>query len=312
VKLYYAGDVHGSEKCWRKFLNAAKFYEADTLIMGGDITGKMMVPIVETADGRHEARVLGKHEIVSSGELEDMEKRIRFNGFYPIRCNRAEYDRMNADTAYREATFTKLMTDEVRRWIALAEERLAGTGIRCFVMPGNDDEFAIDEALESTIVVNPDNKVVRVGDDVQMLSCSWTNPTPWDSPREEAEEALLERLHGLAAQLDPGLTTIFNLHCPPHGTQLDRAPELTADLKVVLDGGEPRIVSVGSIAVRTLIEEVQPVLSLHGHIHESKAIAKIGKTTCVNPGSAYSEGVIDGAVIDLRKDRVRSCQLVTG
>jgi len=312
VKLYYAGDVHGSEKCWRKFLNAAKFYEADTLIMGGDITGKMMVPIVETADGRHEARVLGKHEIVSSDELEDMEKRIRFNGCYPYRCDRAEYDRMNADTDYREETFTRLMTDEVRRWIALAEERLAGTGIRCFVMPGNDDEFAIDEALESTTVVNPDNKVVRVGDEAQMLSCSWTNPTPWDSPREEPEEALLERLHGLAAQLDPDIPTIFNLHCPPHGTMLDRAPQLTADLKVVLDGGEPRIVSVGSMAVRTLIEEVQPVLSLHGHIHESKAIAKIGKTTCVNPGSAYSEGVIDGAVIDLRKDRVRSCQLVTG
>jgi Icc-related predicted phosphoesterase len=312
VKLYYAGDVHGSEKCWRKFLNAAKFYEADTLIMGGDITGKMMVPIVETADGRHEARVLGKHEIVSPDEIEEMEKRIRFNGFYPYRCDRTEYERMNADTAYREETFTRLMTDEVRRWIALAEERLAGTRIRCFVMPGNDDEFAIDEALESTTVVNPDNKVVRVGDDAQMLSCSWTNPTPWDSPREESEEALLDRLHGLAAQLDPVLPTIFNLHCPPHGTMLDRAPQLTADLKVVLDGGEPRIVSVGSKAVRTLIEEVQPVLSLHGHIHESKAIAKIGTTTCVNPGSAYSEGVIDGAVIDLRKDRVRSCQLVTG
>ncbi len=312
MKLYYAGDVHGSEKCWRKFLNAAKFYEADTLIMGGDITGKMMVPIVETAGGRHEARVLGKHEIVSPGEIEDMEKRIRFNGFYPYRCDRAEYDRMNADTAYREETFTRLMIDEVRRWIALAEERLAGTGIRCFVMPGNDDEFAIDEALESTIVVNPDNKVLMIGDEAQMLSCSWTNPTPWDSPREEPEEALLERLHGLAAQLDPDIPTVFNLHCPPHGTTLDRAPQLTADLKVVLDGGEPRIVSVGSTAVRTLIEEVQPVLSLHGHIHESKAVAKIGKTTCVNPGSAYSEGVIDGAVIDLRGDRVRSCQLVTG
>ena len=312
MKLYYAGDVHGSEKCWRKFLNAAKFYEADTLIMGGDITGKMMVPVVETADGRHEARVLGRHEIVTADELEDMEKRIRFNGFYPYRCDRAEYDRLNSDTAYREETFTQLMIDEVRRWIALAEERLAGTGIRCFVMPGNDDEFAIDDALESTTVVNPDNKVVRLGDDAQMLSCSWTNPTPWDSPREEPEEQLLERLHGLAAQLDPRLTTIFNLHCPPHGTMLDRAPQLTPDLKVVLDGGEPRIVSVGSTAVRTLIEEVQPVLSLHGHIHESKAVAKIGSTTCVNPGSAYSEGVIDGAVIDLRKDRVRSCQLVTG
>ena len=80
----------------------------------------------------------------------------------------------------------------------------------------------------------------------------------------------------------------------------------------MLDGGEPRIVPVGSKAVRTLIEEVQPVLSLHGHIHESKAVAKIGKTTCVNPGSAYSEGVIDGAVVELRGHKIRSCQLVTG
>ncbi len=312
MKLYYAGDVHGSEKCWRKFLNAAKFYEVDTLIMGGDITGKLMVPVVETGDGRYEALVLGQHEVVSRLGLDAMEKRIRFNGFYPYRCNRAEYDRLSSDAEHRERTFTRLMTDEVRRWIRLAEERLDGTGVRCFVMPGNDDEFAIDEALESTIVVNPDNQVVRIGDEAQMLSCSWTNPTPWDSPREEGEDALLRRLHGLAARLEPGVTTVFNLHCPPHGTMLDRAPQLTADLKVVLDGGEPRIISCGSTAVRTLIEEVQPPLSLHGHIHESKAIAKIGKTTCVNPGSAYSEGVIDGAVIELRGDRVQSCQLVTG
>jgi len=312
VRIYYAGDVHGSEKCWRKFLGAAKFYEADTLIMGGDITGKLMVPVVATADGRHEASVLGRPETVTDEGLDDLEKRIRFNGFYPYRCDRAEYERLRADPAHREEVFTRLMVAEVERWIRLAEERFSGTGVRCFVMPGNDDEFAIDAALRSPTIVNPDNRVVRIGDDVQMLSCSWTNPTPWDSPREEAEDALLERLHGLAAQLEPGLDTIFNLHCPPHGTTLDRAPQLTADLKVVLDGGEPRIVPVGSKAVRTLIEEVQPVLSLHGHIHESKAIAKIGKTTCVNPGSAYSEGVIDGAVVDVRGHKIRSCQLVTG
>jgi uncharacterized protein len=312
VKLYYAGDVHGSEKCWRKFLNAAKFYEVDTLVMGGDITGKLMVPVVASGDGRHEAQVLGRHETVPDAGLDDLEKRIRFNGFYPYRCDRAEYERLSADAVYREETFTRLMTDEVRRWVALAEERLDGTGVRCFVMPGNDDEFAIDAALDSGFVVNPDNRVVRIGDEAQMLSCSWTNRTPWDSPREEDEDALLERLHSLAAQLEPDLPIIFNLHCPPHGTTLDRAPQLTADLEVVLDGGEPRIVSVGSTAVRALIEEVQPVLSLHGHIHESKAIARIGRTTCVNPGSAYSEGVIDGAVIDLRRGGVKSCQLVTG
>jgi Icc-related predicted phosphoesterase len=312
VRLYYAGDVHGSEKCWRKFLGAARFYEADTLIMGGDITGKLMVPIVAKDDGRHEATVLGRLETVTDDGLDELEKRVRFNGFYPYRCDRAEYERLSTDREYRDKVFTDLMVAEVARWIALAEERLAGTGIRCFVMPGNDDEFAIDGALESTTVVNPDNRVVRLDEETQMLSCSWTNPTPWDSPREQPEAELLDRLHGLAARLEPGLNTIFNLHCPPHNTTLDRAPQLTDDLKVVLDGGEPRIVAVGSTAVRALIEEIQPVLSLHGHIHESKAIAKIGKTTCVNPGSAYSEGVIDGAVVELRGRKIRSCQLVTG
>jgi uncharacterized protein len=312
VRLYYAGDVHGSDRCWRKFLNAAEFYKVDTLIMGGDITGKVMVPIVERDDGGHEARVLGRHETVSAGELDDLEKRIRFNGFYPYHCDRIEYGRLQDDPEYRGQAFTRLMRDEVRRWIRMAEERLESTGIRCFVMPGNDDEFAIDDALNSTYVVNPDNRVVWIGDEVQMLSCSWTNRTPWDSPREQDEDDLVDRLHGLARQLKPGVPTIFNLHCPPYGTQLDRAPQLTPELTLVMDGGEPRITSVGSMAVRRLIEEFQPVLSLHGHIHESKAVATIGKTTCINPGSAYSQGVIDGAVVDLSGDNLKSCQLVTG
>jgi Icc-related predicted phosphoesterase len=311
MRIYYAGDVHGSEKCWRKFLNAAKFYEVDTLILGGDITGKVMVPVVATGDGHHQARVLGRDETVTDDGLEDLEKRIRFNGFYPYRCDRAEYERLERDQAHRETVFSQLMVDEVRRWIRLAEERLEGTGIRCLVMPGNDDEFAVDEALESSYVVNPDGKVLEL-DDIQILSSCWTNPTPWNSPREEPEDQLRARLDGLAAQLDAGTPAIFNLHCPPVNTQLDRAPQLTADLKVVLDGGEPRIVSVGSHAVRELIERHQPLLSLHGHIHESRAIGKIGKTTCVNPGSAYSEGVIDGAVVDIRKGKVKACQLVSG
>jgi Icc-related predicted phosphoesterase len=311
MKLFYAGDIHGSDKCWLKFLGAARFYGVDTLIMGGDITGKIMVPIVEREDGGYEANVLGRHEKVSAKQLDDLEKRIRFNGFYPYRCNREEYQKLEQDHAYREKTFTRVMVDEVRRWMRLAEERLAGSGVRCLVMPGNDDEFAVDEAVESTYVINPDGRVM-VFDEVQVLSCSWTNRTPWNSPRELDEPDLAERLENLAGQLDPRALTIFNLHCPPKDTQLDRAPALTADLKLILEGGEPRIVHVGSSAVRTLIERYRPVLSLHGHIHESKAIDKIGPTTCVNPGSAYSEGVIDGVVVEVAGGTVRSCQLVTG
>jgi uncharacterized protein len=310
MKLFYAGDIHGSDKCWLKFLGAAKFYGVDTLILGGDITGKIMVPIVESGEG-YEANVLGRHERVSAEQVGELEKRVRFNGFYPYRCNRDEYQRLEQDHTYREKTFTRVMVDEVGRWMRLAEERLAGSGVRCFVMPGNDDEFAIDEALESTYVINPDGRVVLV-DDVQVLSCSWTNRTPWNSPRELDEPELADRLENLATQLDPRVLTIFNLHCPPKDTQLDRAPALTADLKLILEGGEPRMVHVGSSAVRALIEKYRPILSLHGHIHESKAIEKIGPTTCVNPGSAYSEGVIDGAVVEVAGGTVRSCQLVTG
>ncbi len=311
MRLFYAGDVHGSEKCWRKFLNAAKFYEVDTLIMGGDITGKVLVPIVSLGDGRHHASILGGEEIVDDAGLEGLQKRIRFNGFYPFPCDRDQYNLLGTDSSYRDATFTALMVAEVSRWVALAEERLAGSGVNCLVMPGNDDEFAVDQALESPLITNPDNRVVRIGE-VQILSCSWTNPTPWASPREESEEALGDRLALLASDLEPGVPTIFNLHCPPYNTPLDRAPQLTADLKVVADGGQPRIISVGSRAVRELIEQYQPVLSLHGHIHESKGVTKIGRTTCVNPGSAYGEGVIDGVIVELQDNTVKSCQLVSG
>ena len=258
--------------------------------MGGDLTGKALVPIVD-------------------GSEED-EQRARFNGFYPYPCSRDEYERLREDESYRERVLSELMLRELERWLALADEKLGG--VPCLVIPGNDDEFAIDAVLaRSRSVENPDGRVVRLGE-YQVLSSAWSNPTPWDSPRELPEEELEAKLEELAAQLEPGVPAIFNLHCPPANTPLDKAPQLTSDLKVVLDGGEPRIVSVGSTAVRELIERYQPVLSLHGHIHESRAVAKIGRTTCVNPGSAYSEGVIDGAVVELRGSKVKSCQLVTG
>ncbi|MBD0289951.1 MAG: metallophosphoesterase, partial [Thermoleophilia bacterium] len=47
MRIFYAGDIHGSERLWRKFLNAAAFYEADVLVLGGDLTGKILVPLVE-------------------------------------------------------------------------------------------------------------------------------------------------------------------------------------------------------------------------------------------------------------------------
>ena len=312
LALYYTSDIHGSERCFLKFLNAAKFYNVNTLILGGDLTGKVLVPIVEV-DGHWEMTFLGRHEVLRTlEEVTEAEKRIRFNGFYPYRCTPDELARMEADRAYADRVFRQVMRDSVERWVRLAEERLRGTGVRCFIMPGNDDEFEIDEVLAgSDVVVNPDGAIVEI-DGYQLLSLAWANPTPWNSPRELPEEELAARIERLARELDPSLPVIFNLHCPPYDSTLDSAPQLREDLSVVMVGGQPNMVPVGSRAVREAIERYQPVVSLHGHIHESRGAVRIGRTLCINPGSAYGEGVLHGALVRLENDRVASYQLVSG
>lgn len=312
MRIFYTGDIHGSERCFRKFLNAAAFYEADALVLGGDITGKVLTPVVEEKPGRFVATVLGRKEVAKKPRaLEDMEKQIRFNGFYPYRCSPEEYERLRDDEAYREDTFTRVMVEEIRRWMAIADEKLDGSRVQCLIMPGNDDEFHIDAALQSAVVTNPDNRVVEVGD-YQMLSSCWANPTPWSSPREESEEQLRARFAALVRDLDAERPVIFNLHVPPYDSGLDTAAELDEDFGVVTSGGQPNMTPVGSRAVRELIEERQPVVSLHGHIHESRGVATIGRTLCVNPGSNYADGVLDGAIVDLEGDEVVRHQLVSG
>jgi uncharacterized protein len=314
TRLYYASDLHGSEKLWRKFVNAASFYSADVLVVGGDLTGKVLVPVIERRPGRWEARLFGKDQRAKGkAQLEELERRIRFNGFYPLRCTPDEYDQLSFENSYRDRAFRDAMRAELQRWLDLAQDKLAGSQVKCFVMPGNDDEWDIDDVLEhaSEPVVSCGDRVVSV-DGYQMLSCAWANPTPWDSPREVPEDELAEKLEKLAAELEPDVPAIFNLHCPPYDSGLDLAPELTDDLRVVREGGEPRMVPAGSIAVREFVERHRPLLGLHGHIHESRGATEIAGTLCVNPGSAYAEGVLDGAVVELEGDRIVSHQLVSG
>ncbi|MDP9234672.1 MAG: metallophosphoesterase [Actinomycetota bacterium] len=314
MRLYYASDIHGSEKLWRKFINSAAFYDVEVLIMGGDLTGKVMVPLVEQKQGEWVAQVFGKKQKVK-GETKaaELERNIRVNGFYPVRCDPDEFKRMQEDESHRDEVFHEVMRAELQRWLDFAAERLAGSSVRCFVMPGNDDDWDIDDVLDGAQppIESVDGRLTEF-DGVQMISSAWANPTPWDSPRELPEPELMERLEKLAAELQPDTPTIFNLHCPPYDSGLDVAPELTDDLRVVREGGEPKLISVGSTSVRTLIERYQPMLALHGHIHESRAATEIGSTVCINPGSAYAQGVLDGTVVDIDKGKVVSYQLVSG
>lgn len=314
TRLYYASDIHGSEKLWRKFLASPSFYDATVLIMGGDMSGKLLVPMVETAPGVWETHLFGKRQKVKGEEgVGELEKRARFNGFYPYRCDPAEMERLQRDDEYRDQVFRRAMAQEVDRWMAIAHEKLGGKGIPVYVMPGNDDPWEFDEvfARAPDPVENVEGRVVRF-DGLQMLSSGWANPTPWDSPREKPEDELLKTFEELGEELDPDVPAIFNLHIPPYDSTLDMAPELTDDLRVVSKGGEVSMMPVGSRAVREFIERHQPIVSLHGHIHESRGAVRIGRTVAINPGSTYGEGVLDGAIIDIEDGEVVSHQLVSG
>jgi uncharacterized protein len=313
-KIFFATDIHGSDRCFRKFLNAGKFYQVDTILLGGDITGKMIVPVVEEQSGRYYAQLFGRKRVVNADGLAGLNKFIADAGFYPHPMTVEEISVLKQDPAGVSDLFSKLISQTMSQWIELAEERLAGTGIGCIIGPGNDDPFFIDDVLgSSTSVINPDQRVVELPGGFQMISVGYSNRTPWDSPRELDEDDLAALIDREAAKLpDPG-RAIFNLHVPPKDTPIDQAVALDREFRPVMRGGSPVITGVGSSAVRQAITRFQPMLSLHGHIHESRGEARIGKSLALNPGSEYSEGVLRGVIVTLsQKKGVRGYQLVAG
>lgn len=310
LSLYYAGDLHGAESCWKKFVGARKYYGVDASILGGDLTGKAIVPVATLEDGCHRARFLGEERTArDDDQLEELLDAIRFNGMYPWVAEQADIATHAEDP---EKLFDTLLPSEVSRWVRIADERMADQEVATYVIAGNDDPWSIDEALaESTRMCFCDDRIVRLGDR-ELLSFSYANPTPWDSPRELPESELYERLRALADQLERPETAIFNLHVPPYDTGLDLAFAIDEELRLKYAGGSVETAPVGSRAVRQIIEEFQPVLSLHGHIHESRAVANIGRTLCVNPGSEYNTGRIHGVVVRFLEDEHLDHQFVVG
>jgi Icc-related predicted phosphoesterase len=299
TRIYFATDIHGSETCWRKFLNSGKHYEAKIMILGGDMTGKALVPIVEEGSGRWRATLLeNRQEFKSEDEVKEFEESVRRRGYYPFRTTPDEMAELEKDEKLRNELFHTEMLGTVERWMKMADEKLEGTGIECFVSPGNDDQFEVDEIISAARHVRlAEGKVVEFGE-FQMVSTGWANRTPWDTYREEDEDKLAERLRKMTSQVSASPErTIYNFHCPPYNSGIDDAPEITADMRPK-DAGRSTV-PVGSTAVREVIEEGQPTLALHGHIHEARGNTRIGRTLCINPGSSYEQGQLLGAVVDL-------------
>ena len=327
LKILNVSDIHGSETCYRKFLNALVLYKADVGILCGDLSGKMINPIVKQADGSYLTTLMGQNRRAETEEeLKALEKDIALIGNYYFRTDPDEMAELRAEGKTIEgrideratkislsagkidSLFEKLALERLQHWMELAEERLKGKNIDVFMTAGNDDLLAVDSVIDnSSVFVNPDLKKVFVKE-YEMISLSWSNPTPWDTSRECSEEELEEKIEGMASQVDDMNTAIFNFHIPPYDTLLDQAPKLSDKLVPSTDETIP----AGSKAVLDAIKKYQPMLGLHGHIHESRGIVKIGQTICLNPGSEYSEGILRGVLVMIEKNKVKDFMFVSG
>jgi hypothetical protein len=316
-RVFFAADIHGSERCFRKWLNAAQVYEVDVLVFGGDIAGKVLVPIVANSLGTgYTVSLHGRTVQVESGQaLTELQAQLRAAGRYSAVLTQEEkhhYDDNAKDVA--EDLFPAAVRGVLTDWVTLAEERLAGWHVPAYVMLGNDDYPDLTDALLSGVnMVNAEDKIVELPGGFEMISLGYSNPTPWNSPRELGEDALRDRINAMAEHLERPERAVFNLHCPPRGTHLDQAALLDADFRPVVKGGQMAITSVGSTAVRDAIERYQPMVGLHGHVHESPGAQRLGRTLAINPGSEYGDGVLRGLLLNLDEKRgVRSWQFVQG
>ena len=313
MKVFFATDIHGSETCWRKFLNAAAFYKADMVILGGDVTGKVMVPIVSLRPGHWEVTFGGQQvQLDTEAELDDIKRKIRDRGYYPAVMSGDELDSLNAEDGSVDRRFTQEMTKGLETWLDMADSKLRGGEIPCILNGGNDDIWEIDDIIEQSPSVSfAESKVLDIGG-FYLASMGWTNPTPWNTFREAPEDVLAAKIDAVVASIPDMGRAVFNFHAPPYGTGLDEAPALDENMRPIHGGAVMK--PVGSTAVKAAIQKYQPILSVHGHIHESKGVLRLGRTLTMNPGSSYSDGVLQGAVLDLneKKGKVTRYILVNG
>ncbi len=319
TRLFYACDIHGSEPTYRKFLNAAKFYDVDALVFGGDLMGKLLVPIVRDAAGEWRAGLHGqKHHLTTPVELAEFKKRLDTLGFYWFECDPEEYRWYEGHQDRIDQKFDELAKARLAEWVELAEERLTGTHVRVYLCGGNDDTEKVLSALDEAPldrVVNCENRIVPIDDEHVLVTVGYSTPTPWETPRERTDEEIGEVIGKLLAEVSDPSRAVFNFHCPPLDSSLDTCLKLDASVwppTPVIENGQPVYYGAGSQAVGHALDAHQPTVGLHGHIHESRGATKFGRTPAFNPGSEYGEGVLRGLIVAIRGGEVVGHQFTSG
>ena len=319
TRLFYACDIHGSEPTYRKFLNAAKFYEVDALVFGGDLMGKLLIPIVADAGGTWRARLQGQdHHITSEEEMREFRRVLQTLGFYWREMEPDEYREYEGNQDRIDDLFDVLAKERLAEWIALAEERLADTHVRVFLCGGNDDTDEVLSALDEVAgdrVVNAENRVVPLDDEHVVVTVGYSTPTPWETPREKTDTEIAEVIDKVMAEVTDPSRAILNFHCPPLDSSLDTCLKLDASVwppTPLIENGQPVYYGAGSQAVTDALKTLQPTVGLHGHIHESRGMTKFGRTPAYNPGSEYGEGVLRGLIVAINDGEVVGHQFTSG
>jgi hypothetical protein len=318
LRVYFATDLHGSEQCFQKFLRVHELYKADVLIMGGDVTGKQLIPIIRQSDGSYVSYFLEQKTVLKTeAEVEHFENLIRASGSYALRTDEDGYQELSQNPEKVSEKFEQVMLDSFAGWIRRIEEKLSNTGAKVYITGGNDDVFLINDILnKSSYVVNPDLKVLYIDERHPMASLGYGNITPWKCPRDVPEDELTRKIDTMVGELSSSEMSncIFNFHVPPIDSDLDACIKLDTSVdppKPMTKGGQPLMYGGGSVAVRQAIEKYQPMIGLHGHIHESKGMRKLGRTVCFNPGSEYGEGILRGLLLALDGKGLKSYLFTT-
>jgi uncharacterized protein len=313
IRLLQAADFHGSNAAFRKFLGAVRQHGAEHAIVTGDLTGKAIVPIIRDGS-RYEAWLFGNREVMETeAELERFRAKVGDVGMYDHVCDAEEAHALDADPERLHALFVEKMNARLEDWLTFAAEFLSPLGVPMWVIPGNDDDLSVDSVLASAEYVrNVDHQVIELDEHHELVSLGDTSMTPWECPRDYPESHMVPTVKGLFEQVRNPAGAIVNMHCPPRDTSIDQAPSLNDRLEIEFEGGQVIMTSAGSGAIRTGLETLQPLISLHGHIHEARGTHRIGRTLCLNPGSEYAEGIMKAAIINLEPTRVKGYLLISG
>ena len=315
MRIFYSVDVHGAETVWRKWISAIGIYECDCLMLCGDLAGKALVPIIDFGKGYSKSGYFGREvKLKSEEEIVDWERKLANGGVYSCRIDKHELEEMKKHPELVDATMKREVVKRMEHWLELLCEKIDTSQVKSIVMPGNDDPKELDEAIKGFAdrgIIYPTDKVVDL-EGHELISNEYVTPTPWDTPRETDEKGMETMLEEKISWLKDVHNSIWNIHNPPKDTDIDLAPKLSADLKISSGVGGVEMIHVGSQAVRDAIAKYQPMLGLHGHIHESSGFTYIGETLCINPGSEYGEGLLRGFIVELTPEKVEKYWKVQG